>query len=176
MDWLGWICAVGALIGWLWERHERRSDKKELELIRRRSSGPYLRPSNARFEFVYYEGTNPNEIKFRRMGAPASLDVTRNEVEKDLPENHEIFMVLEVSGEACPEVSSDLDGQPVQIRQEAQFDSSEGKYYLAYPYQPQKHGQQQTLTLCFLSVSGIRDSHRYEMKHGHRMLKRVDPK
>ncbi len=175
MDWLGWICAAGALLAWIIERHERNKERKELDLIKRRSSGPYLSPSSARFNWIYYDNGKPGEIGIRAMGSAASLDSVRSEVERDLPKGHEVFLILDVSGEPCPEVSVTIDGRPAQIRQEVEVDDAAGRYYLVYEYLPDRHGKKEVMELKFLSQSGIRDTHQYEIVHGHRILRRINP-
>ena len=179
------VAILVAVIGWLQvlrETKEKRQEKiarekaeAELAMIKRRATGPYLHLNQSRFNWLYFDNGKPGEIGMRAMGHGDMLDSVRDEVAKDVPEGHEIFLLIRHTGEDANEVVLKLDDACIQLRREIDIDDAHGFLFISYPYKPAKHGHTQKITLEFLSSSGVRDTHTYETMHGKRILRRIDP-
>ena len=183
---LGWILPLlGALYTWLRWHHENIEKKKErkskeiaeaeLALIRRRALGPFFRPNPKRFNNLYYDSGNSKEIKFRPMGRGDMLDAVTSEIGEAFPAGHWIFFVIENVGEAAREILIRLDGEKIEVHREPDIESANNLFFISYSYDPKRKGQAQSLEVEFLSESGVRDTHKYYIEHGKRVLRRVDP-
>jgi|GEM_PF-2053497 hypothetical protein len=169
---------AGAFMLWLLEQPAKRRAKAaeaELSSIRRRARGPYLFPSDARFDCLYFPPVDPGQIPYRTHARGDLLCFTREEVERDIPAGHPIILVIDNRGEDCPEATITLDGDPVRVQKEPELADARGLQFILYPYRPDKHGQPQTLEVRFLARDGVRDVHRYYTEHGRRILRRIDP-
>jgi hypothetical protein len=86
-----------------------------------------------------------------------------------------IYFVVQNNGQTVVGLRFLLDGQELDFDVEPEINGSAGRYYFTYPYDPQMHGRAQRLEVSFETASGIQNTHLYELVHGLRRLKRVDP-
>ena len=181
------ITAVAALFGWVkwWyeildKRKERAAKEKaeaELAAIRRRSFevSPYLMTSNRRFNGIQIPGAvaaGPS-IWLSPLN-PYLMCYYRDEVDREHPAGKAVFMVVENAGPQALDVHMKVEGEEIQVIEPENSDAS-GLILLCYPYRPELHGIKQTLEMEFDRPDGVRDRHRYEIKHGVRYLRRLDP-
>jgi len=154
-----------------------RAEKAEAELlaIRRRGDAPLLAVGGKRFNGVYVQTEDPGNVHYYAAGNPHLLCFYREEVERDLAANDAIIFVVENRGQYAPLVEVKLDGQPIEIRNEADLNSAKGLQFLVYPYDPGAHGKPQTIEMRFQAESGRWDTHLYRTVHGRRVLVRIDP-
>jgi hypothetical protein len=171
------LTALVAVVGWivalvLWRR--RGKLEAELMLIRRRAQAPCLAPSEAVFSFLY---TTPGQGPIQACAVTSGrlLSRFRNEVDKKTEAGADILLVVENRGEDPRECRLLLDGQSVPLAQEPAVSDAHGLLYIHYPYQPDRHGQDQRLVIEFETTNGVQDRHTYLLKHGVRSLRRADP-
>lgn len=184
------LTAIGA---WIWGIPKRRKEKLAREkaeadvknavaaqakaeanllLIRRRGDAPLLVPDDAMFNNIYE--ANGANIHFLSAANPRVLCWLREEV-VGVKANEPVFFLVKNVGKAAPQVSLRLDGESIRLLKEPEIDSAHGYHFLKYPYNPEMHGQIQRLMMRFVSETGFEDTHTYELIHGHRTLRRVDP-
>jgi hypothetical protein len=162
---VGWLAAV---LQW----RKKRKAEAELRLIRRRGDAPYLTPSETTVDRLI---TDASPGVANTAHASTVLTVFNAQVPKDMPADTPVRLVVENSGQPARRVSVTLDGKPIQLRAEPALEFANGLQFLEYPYDPKKHGQDQTLTISFETASGVQDRHTYTLKHGIRHLVRTDP-
>ena len=183
---LGWILPLlAALYNWLrWhlERREKKAERAakeraeaELALIRRRATGPFLRPNLKRFNFLYYDSKRSHEVGFRPMGRGDMLDAITSEIADSVPAGHWVYFVIENVGEATRESILRLDGLPILLHREPDISDANNLFFISYAFDPNQKGNPQTLEVEFLSETGVRDTHKYYTEHGKRILRRTDP-
>jgi hypothetical protein len=195
--WLQEVCkqlplAAAAILGW-WNFFFARRDKRaaeskerksageraaaeaELLKIKRRApaTGPYFVASDRRFTLLTFIANKNGGIATVRAGGDQMLDYRRSEVPPLRP-GQVVFFILENDGAAATEVFFELDGMQATM-EEAQNAPCVGLLVLMYPYDPAKSGQRQTLIVRFMTYDGARDEHRYEIIHGQRWLRRIEP-
>ena len=180
------IGIIGAIIGaviavlverWLTkgERQRAKEAEEELKQIKRRSAAPFLTASDAAFNGLHFPGEEPGKIGFCPAGSGAVLCFMRDEVGEDLETGDPVFFVIENHGSPARSVKLILDGKPIRLQQEPDFESSNELQFLRYEFDREKFGKSQRLELTFEADSGLQDSHVYELLHGVRSLKRIDP-
>jgi hypothetical protein len=162
---LGWVVA---LLQW----RKKRKAEAELKLIRRRGDAPYLTPSDTTVDRLFTDATVGEA---RTAGPDTVLTVLHGEVPKEMPADTPVRFVVDNQGQPARRVSVNLDGKPIQLRSEPALAFANGLQFLEYPYDPKKHGQDQTLVISFETASGVQDRHTYTLKHGIRHLVRTDP-
>lgn len=143
-----------------------------LLLAKRRGAGPLLVPDDTMFHGIY-EATGP-KIQMWFCGNQNVLCWSLGEV-VDLPDKTPVIFLVQNIGKAAPQYSLDFEGGPIELKKEPEMDSAHGFYFLKYAFHAEMHGKAQTLRLKFISENGFEDTHTYELVHGHRMLKRIDP-
>lgn len=162
---VGWLVA---LLQW----RKKRKAEAEIKLIRRRADAPYLTPSATTVDRLF---TDASAGQAQFAGTDTVLTVFHAEVPKELPADTPVCFVVDNQGQAARRVSVTLDGKPIQLRSEPALDFASGLQFLEYPYDPGKHGEDQTLVISFETASGVQDRHTYSIKHGIRHLVRTDP-
>lgn len=162
---VGWIVA---LLQW----RKKRKAEAELKLIRRRGDAPYLTPSATTVNRLF---TDASAGEAHTAGAATVLTALHEEVSKEMPADTPVRFVVDNQGQSARRVSVSLDGKPIQLRSEPDLKFTSGLQFLEYPYDPKKHGQDQTLVISFETASGVQDHHTYSLKHGIRHLVRTDP-
>lgn len=166
---------AGAVVGGFLTWCLGRKDRSELRMIHRRGRAPYLVPSSALFNFIY-EPPNEGQCMGGWSGANGNvLTVDRNEVTDELLAGDPVIFPVSNDGEAARAVIVKLDGEEISLFREPEMRSARGLQFLKYPFDPSKRGKQQSLTLSFETRDGVRDTHKYVIVHGRRILKRVDP-
>jgi hypothetical protein len=169
--------ATVALASLLWGFQQHRAKKRaerELSRIRRRGDAPFLRPCNTAFNLLHRR-LGAGQIAGWHAGDGALLCFFRDEVEQKLSNGTDVILVVENTGESARAVRLRLDGKEISIEKEPDFQSAHGLQFLVYPYERAKHGQEQQLTVSFETDNGVQDTHSYIIRHGFRILKRVDP-
>jgi hypothetical protein len=171
---VGWSAAALGWLKWLHEIREKRKAEQALHQIKRRGEAPYLEPSA-----TFFNGINfifeKDEPRLWQADSPNVLGFRRDEVDSNLPPEQPIIFVVNNAGETARGVIVKLDGEQIALKREADFNNSQGLFYLEYPYKPEKHGMEQAITIQFETRSGVQDTHRYVTKHGFRILRRADP-
>jgi hypothetical protein len=169
---------AGALAEWLIGARQRRrgaAAEEELRQIKRRSDAPYLALTSSLVQHLYLPPTATRGIQMAStIGGPV-LASNRREIPKDCPMGTAIYVVVENLGEDARWTRVEIDGVPAALGQEPDFSSARGLQFLAYEYNPAKHGQPQAVRLTFETGSGVQDTHIYETLHGIYSLKRIDP-
>lgn len=99
----------------------------------------------------------------------------KDEISKALPTGTPVLLVIENAGKGARKISVTLDGTPIALKQEADFQGAHGLSYFEYLYEPEKHGREQHIVLKFEAESGHQDQHTYKTRHGMRTLQRIDP-
>ena len=162
------------LVFYFRERRSKNYAEEELKLIKRRGDAPYILPSDTVFGQLYHD-FGEGEVKIWSAMNGNVLCFSRGEVPNDCPAGTTIVFVVSNIGEPTKSASVKLDGQPILLKREVDFDDAKGLYFLEYPYAPEKHGKDQILTVSFETRSGAQDTHKYITKHGKRHLERIDP-
>lgn len=183
---------LAAAIGWFkwwhelqekrWEKAEKdaaNSAKQRAETAladatrRAADTSPYFMLSKERFNGVEVPTANPWESKWYSPGDPSLLCYARNEVERTLPAEEPIYLLIENHGSDAFEISIQLAGEPVSFVEVKA--GHQTLYAFRYAYHPERHGSEETIKLSFLAANGFRDTHAYATAHGFRSLKRIDP-
>ena len=162
-------------VGWvvpLLQWRKKRKAEAELKVIRRRGDAPYLTPSASTVNRLF---TDALEGEARTAAAATVLTAFHGEVPKEMPADTPVRLVVDNHGQPARRVSVSLDGKAIQLRSEPALEFASGLQFLEYPYDPKKHGQDQTLIISFETASGVQDRHTYSLKHGIRHLVRTDP-
>jgi hypothetical protein len=156
------------------EKAAKNKSEQELKQIKRRSDAPYLTPSDTFFtgiNFIFEK----DEPRTWLSDSPNLLCFQRDEVDPNLASGNLIIFVVDNAGESARAIIVKLDGEQIALKREADRSDSKGLIYLEYAYNPQKHGKEQTLTISFETRNGVQDTHRYIIRHGFRVLQRIDP-
>jgi hypothetical protein len=162
---VGWVVAI-------FQWRKKRKAETEVRLIRRRGDAPYLTPSSTTVNRLI---TNASAGEARTAATATVLTALNGEVPKDLPADTPVRLVVDNQGQPARRVSVSLEGKAIQLRSELALKFASGLQFLEYPYDPKKHGQDQTLIISFETASGVQDHHTYSLKHGIRHLVRTDP-
>ncbi len=78
-----------------------------------------------------------------------------------------VFLYVEVQGPKPRDYSLTLDEEEAFL--------TEGTRFIHYYYDPAKRNRTQKLIFTFELENGVVDKHSYEIVHGFRQLKRIDP-
>lgn len=190
------VVSAAAVLGWVQLYFSRRDKRLEhsarlaaearttaaeaqLVLMQRRGSAPLFVPCMTHFRRLTVPGDSGNSRQLGYVDPKGArlLCFEREEVACDLAPNTPVYLVVENVKETPVLAVLKLDGQPIELHTElATAGESRSKLsYIYYLFVPEKHGQRQTLEVWFEASSGVQDSHRYELIHGKRSLRRIDP-
>jgi hypothetical protein len=151
----------------------KKAAEDEQTQRRRRGSAPFLKPVNDSWVRLHLDN-GAGRTSMLPPTHPAVLCGSTMEV-RGLKDGDPVYLPFENHGRDAPAISLKLDGVPVPLGKEPDISSARGYYYLAYPYEKAKHGQEQVLSLSFETTDGMHDTHRYLLVHGRRILRRIDP-
>jgi hypothetical protein len=171
---IGSIAALATLAWAIWEHSARKRSDKELAEIKNRGDAPFLTISDANFQMLYHK-LEQHEVKVWRALQGNVLCYLRNEVDQELQKGDWVIFVIDNAGESARTIIAKLDNEEIALKQEIDFDNSQGLYFLEYAYNPENRGKKQHLTISFETKSGAQNTHTYITRHGQRLLKRINP-
>lgn len=187
--WIGFIAGIiipgiGAAFGWIqwWyqireKRHEKSEKEKaqaELALIHNRGDAPFFASCMTLFDQLYCR-VKDSHVQFVPASNGNILCYARDEVSRDAPPGTKIYFVIENRGQSTRQTAFKLDGEPIELGQEPKIQGAQDLDYFAYLYNPDKHGKLQNIEVWFETASGVQATHIYQMQHGKRYLKRINP-
>ena len=146
--------------------------ESDLAVIRRRSSGPYYFPSVKRMQYIF--DSEAGGIIIHSTGGGNVLCWDCSEVNASVKAGDTIIFALENRGKGAAWVRMELDGKSVVFAREPDIPDADGIYFVKYPFETAIRGNRQILEVRF-EAEGIVDCHRYEIFHGLRILRRIDP-
>ncbi|MBX3747314.1 MAG: hypothetical protein KF833_18550 [Verrucomicrobiae bacterium] len=174
------ICALATLILYWRERGramaaERRAAERDAQLveIEHRGDAPAYVLSDGRFTTLVSRRERPKTII--NASYPRVLSAYRNEVDPKVEDSRPVSLVVENCRPEAIFLRLELDGEPVSIHKGSDAGTRADFQWIEYPYDPAKHGSEQTLVLTFETRSGRQGKHRYLTRHGIRTLVRIDP-
>lgn len=168
------IATLGLFVWAILERRARKRADNELQEIKRRGDAPFLTVSNANFQQLYHE-LKQDVVNVWYATNGNVLSCFRDEVGSDMGKGLPVVFVVDNAGQSARAIIVKLDSEEIAFKREVDFSDSQGLYFLEYPYDPEKRGKEQRLTLSFETSSGVQDTHIYMTRHGMRFLKRIDP-
>lgn len=169
---------TSALVNRFFNRATRRQaakDRAELQALRRRGEAPFFRTATSTVTKVM---TGPFEWFWCSPGHPEwkqVLDGGRAEIKPDLKLGAPVLMLVENAGSETREVKVEPNEHEISLDCEPDVEESSGHWWLAYPYAPEKRGEEQSFIVSFETDTGVQGKHAYVLKHGFRELRRVDP-
>lgn len=185
MDNLTWIeigglvvTAAGVWVGIRGERRataaERRAAEREAQLveIEHRGDAPAYVLSDGRFTTIT---RRDNARATLAENYPWVLSIYRNEVDPQSQGARPVSLLVENRRPEAVFLRLELDGEPVTIHTGSDAGTRADFQWIEYPYDPAKHGSEQTLVIIFETRSGRQGKHRYLTRHGIRTLVRIDP-
>lgn len=186
MNWKNWeadeavalvvMAVIEAVTLFYFFREKSAKDRAERELkeIKRRGDAPYFAPCDKIFGQLYFN-TEKDGVHCWLDDSGNVLCYMRGEVENSCPPGTPVIFVVENLGEQARSVNVKLDGEEIAFKQEADINNANGLQFFEYPYQSEKRGKEQTISISFETRNGVQDVHRYVTRHGFRILQRIDP-
>lgn len=179
----GWLTAVFGWFRWFVERREKRFERAakdaaeaELAAIKRRSlhENPFFVLSDATFNGIEVPTEEPCKGIYIPAGSGCLLCFMRDEVDGNMASGEIVYMLIENCGSDAHSMTIKLDGEAVRLVH-VKVHGGRRLEAIAYAYLSQRLGRIQTLEVSFCSANGVKDTHRYVIKHGSRFLQRIDP-
>ncbi len=168
------IIALAALLWAICEHIARRKAERKLDEIKRRGDAPFLSVSDTILGTILYYRNG--EVELWHAATDRGILSFQHERVEALNAGDPVVLLVNDTGEPTHEIIVKLDDIPIVFDSGRDHEKSTEKiYFLKYPYDPQKNGHQQRITVAFETRSGVHDTHTYITRHGVRFLKRIDP-
>ena len=183
MELLGFLVGfVGLVLAFLEWRKAGRAEKKaqaaeattkaaeeKLAQAKRIADAPYLRVCKDRFDSITADG-------YSFPSFTTNLLCFLSPVVKKLDPGAKVYFLLSNIGEQAFDIRFHMPQRGISIVGNIEIAGRQTKNcILVYEFDPGAFGSWEILKLDFTTAQGFQDSHTYEVQHGHRAIRRIDP-